>query len=322
MGEFLVYAKLLDGRGGARDLSKAEIETWTPETGLLWLHLDYSHPDAEAWLTEHSGLDEIAVAALTAEDTRPRATTHNGGLLVALRGVNMNPESDPEDMVSVRLWVDGNRVISSRKRRLLSMDDIVKALNEGDGPESSGEFLAILCDRLIWRMANAIDTAEDRVDELEESVLTMARGRLRHELSELRRQTIALRRYLAPQRDALSWLQTVRQTWFDDHHKIMVREAADRLAQYIETLDSVRERAAVTQEELVNQISEESNSRMYLLSIVSALFLPLGFATGLLGINVGGIPGADNDHAFMIFIGILLAISISILLYFRFKRWV
>ena len=95
----------------------------------------------------------------------------------------------------------------------------------------------------------------------------------------------------------------------------------DRLAQYIETLDSIRERAAVSQEELVNQISEESNSRMYVLSIVSAIFLPLGFATGLLGINVGGIPGAENHYAFAIFIGILVALAGGLLVFFRYKKW-
>jgi zinc transporter len=322
MDDFLVYAYLLDGRGGAKHLSHAEVDAWTPDQGLLWLHMDYSAPGTKDWLEQQDYLDDIAVNALTVEDTRPRATSHNGGLLVALRGVNMNPESDPEDMVSIRLWLDENRVISSRKRRLLSVDDILDAFKENEGPESSGDFLAMLCNRLAWRMSNAIDNAEDRVDELEESVLTVARGKLRHELSELRRQAISLRRYLAPQREALSWLQTVRLAWFDDKSKLEVRESADRLSQYIETLDSIRERAAVTQEELINQISEESNARMYLLSLVSALFLPLGFATGLLGINVGGIPGADNDSSFMIFVGILLTITVGILLYFRFKRWV
>lgn len=322
MGDFLIYAFLLDCQGGSREMSPDEIASWTPEQGLLWLHFDYSKPGTKEWLEQQDYLDDIAIAALTAEDTRPRATTHNGGLLVALRGVNMNPESDPEDMVSIRLWLDPHRVISSRKRKLLSVDDILAALKEGEGPESAAGFLAMLCDRLVWRMAYAIDNAEDRVDELEESVLTMARSKLRRDLSELRRQAISLRRYLAPQREALSWLQSLRLSWFEESGKIDIRESANRLSQYIETLDSIRERAGVTQEELVNQISEESNARMYLLSLVSAVFLPLGFATGLLGVNVGGVPGVDNSDSFMIFVGVLVVIAAGIMVYFRYKRWV
>ncbi|CAA0105905.1 Zinc transport protein ZntB [Zhongshania aliphaticivorans] len=321
MDEFLVYAKILDGQGGARDISEAELSTWQPEQGLLWLHFDYSKPETLSWLEDHSGLDDIAISALVAEDTRPRATSHCGGLLMALRGVNMNPEADPEDMVSIRLFVHEHRIISSRKRQLLSVDDIVRSFKEGEGPETSSEFVAMLCDRLVRRMAGPIDNAEDKVDELEENLLSSARAKLRSELGQVRRQSIALRRYLAPQRDALSWVQSERLPWFGDDQRRHVREVSDRLAQYIETLDSIRERAAVSQEELVNQISEESNNRMYVLSIVSAIFLPLGFATGLLGINVGGIPGADNGDAFAIFIGILVAISGALLVFFRYKKW-
>jgi zinc transporter len=321
MDEFLIYAKILDGKGGARDVSQAEVASWQPGDGLLWLHCDYSKPGTKMWLEASSGLDDITIAALVAEDTRPRATSHNGGLLMALRGVNLNPEADPEDMVSIRLFVTEHRIISSRKRRLLSVDGIVRSFVENEGPENSAGFVADLCDRLVRRMAGPIDNAEEKVDELEESLLTSGRAKLRSELGQVRRQSIALRRYLAPQREALNWVQSERLSWFGDAHRLRVREVNDHLAQYIETLDSIRERAAVSQEELVNQIQEESNSRMYVLSIVSAIFLPLGFATGLLGINIGGIPGAENNNAFVIFIGMLLALTFGLLIFFRHKKW-
>ena len=70
---------------------------------------------------------------------------------------------------------------------------------------------------------------------------------------------------------------------------IKAKEVPGSLIRYLEDLDSVRDRASVTQEELVNQISEEMNLRMYVFPEVAVVFLPLGFLTGLLGINVGGI---------------------------------
>ena len=326
MSQFIIYAYLFDGEGGASVLDEKALSAWTPEQGVLWVHLDYSHPETRPWLQKFSqrsdsALDDISVSALLAEDTRPRAAAHNGGLLMALRGVNMNPNADPEDMVSIRLFADQYHIISSRKRKLLSVDDIISRFGKCEGPCNSAEFVALLCDRLVSRMSGPIDEAEDQVDLLEESLLSTARVKLRSQLSDLRRQAIALRRYLAPQREALNWILSERVAWFEAEDRARVREAGDQLAQYIETLDSVRERAAVTQEELINQISEESNARMYILSIVSAVFLPLGFATGLLGINVGGIPGADNDQAFMIFIAMLVGLAALMLVYFRYKRW-
>ena len=89
---------------------------------------------------------------------------------------------------------------------------------------------------------------------------------------------------------------------------------------YIEDLESARDRAAVTQEELSARLAEDMNRNTYLLSIVAALFLPLGFITGLLGINVGGIPGADVKWAFAAVCGMLAVIvALQVWLFRRFR---
>ena len=91
---------------------------------------------------------------------------------------------------------------------------------------------------------------------------------------------------------------------------------------YIEDLDSARERAAVTQEELSSRLSEQMDKRMYLLSVVAVIFLPLTFLTGLLGINVEGIPGAKHEWAFFIVCSVLVGFLILMFSFFRHKRWV
>ncbi len=101
-----------------------------------------------------------------------------------------------------------------------------------------------------------------------------------------------------------------------------LRETSDRMMRYIEDLDSSRERASVAQEELMSRLSENMEKRMYVLSIVSTVFLPLSFFTGLLGINVGGIPGAENKTAFLIVCLILSGFAAIQFLIFKLKKWV
>lgn len=60
---------------------------------------------------------------------------------------------------------------------------------------------------------------------------------------------------------------------------------------------------------------------MYILSVIAAIFLPLGFLTGLLGINVGGIPGADNPYAFWIFIAMLTTLTTGQIALFKALKW-
>ena len=74
-------------------------------------------------------------------------------------------------------------------------------------------------------------------------------------------------------------------------------------------------------EEVLSQLSAQMNERMYVMSIVAALFLPLGFFTGLLGINVGGIPGVNNEAAFWIVSGLCGAILLILTAIFRKRGW-
>ncbi|MBR9828280.1 MAG: zinc transporter ZntB [Oceanospirillales bacterium] len=314
-----LHALLLDGRGGSRPLTPAEVNAWSPDQGTLWLHMDYTEAGTRDWLEQHSDLPELAIESLLAENTRPRVALLGEHLLMALRGVNTNPGADPEDMVSIRLCVSATRIISTRKRRLMSVSRLLEELDKGMGPSNSAELIVQLNDRLVERMGTTVENLDDSLSDLELDLLSQPSGEMRQAVRSLRRQSISLRRYYAPQRDAFNQLQNERLSWLTTEVKLALREVSDRLLRHIEDLDMLRERAAMAQEELTSQQGEQLNQRMYVLSIISAIFLPLGFLTGLLGINVGGIPGADNDNAFLLFL-VSLSLMVGGLLWL-FRRW-
>jgi len=318
----LIAAYQLDGSGGGTTLGWQDVKNQTEKEGLSWIHLDYTEPEAEQWLKQESGLDELVVSALISDDPRPRSAVMKDGLLVILRGVNLNPGADPEDMVSIRLWISERRIISTRRRKLLSVTDLCNAIEQGSGPTSTGDFLVAIASRLVDRMSTVIQEIEDSTDLLEDQVLSEYSYELRTEISGLRREAISLRRYLAPQRDAMMRLHTERVPWLNEMDRLRLREVADNTMRYIEELDAIRERAIVIQEELMSRISEQMDKRMYVLSMVAAIFLPLGFFTGLLGINVGGIPGADYKGSFLIFCFILVVVVFLQILIFRKMKWI
>lgn len=320
--EGLLHARLLNGSGGAKKLTWSEINGHHPEGTILWLHFDYTHPRVREWITKKSNLNKLVAKALLTEENRPRATVFQDGLLLALRGVNHNPGSNPEDMVAIRMWIDPSRIISTRRRDLLSVDDLVAELDKGTGPSTSGEFLVDMADSLTVRMAQVVEEIDETADQLEEQVMDAKSHDLRVALAALRRQTITLRRYLSPQREAMAHLQVEKVSWITDSDRIRLREVSDRLIRHIEDLDAARERAAVTHEELISRLSDQLNMRLYLLSLVAAIFLPLSFLTGLFGINVGGIPGSEYPFAFAIFTGSLSIIAFSLIIIFRKKKWI
>ncbi len=318
----LIFAVILDGKGGGREIGWDGIDAWSPGSGMLWVHLDFQSSQAKNWLNEKSGIDPVLARTIVAADARPRVVALDDALMVSLRGVNLNPGANPEDMVGIRVWIDRDRIISVRHRRLMAAQDLRAKLANGYGPKTNGEFLARLTDSLIERMGPVVSELEDHVDDLENQVLTKGRSSLRTELSDIRRVAITLRRYLAPQRDAMSRLMLEDMTWLSTMDKAMLREVADRTTRYVEDLDSARERAAVVHEELAARLADQMNRTMYVLTVVAAILLPPSLLTGLFGINVGGMPGVDNEWSFAIIVVGIVIIAVVEFFVLRWLKWI
>lgn len=318
----LISSFVLDGHGGGRGIDWDDLGKPTTLGGPYWVHLDRNGVHTEAWLRNDSGLGSLQVDALLASETRPRVAFMNDGILMTLRGVNLNPGADPEDMVSLRIWADEQRIITVRLRKLMAVKDVLEKMAGEKGPLSTSDTLRMLAVGLVHRMSPVIEDMNDDIDALENDMVENPTSDIRHRLKELRREAIALRRYLAPQREALSRVHTENLHWMPVEHRLAFREAADQLARIVEDLDAMRERAAVIQDELTNRTAEHMNRNMYTLSVVAALMLPLGVITGMLGMNVGGVPLAESKDGFLVIMAVLGAVVGLQIFIFRRLKWI
>ena len=319
--EGLVYAHRIAADRHPQLLTWTDVDTWQPERGVLWIHLDAENDTALGWINQRSGLSPLIREALLEQGTRPRSVMDESGLLVILRGVNCSPGADPEDMVAIRMFLTDQRIITMRRNRVMAIQDINERLVSGSGPTTVGEFFVAVVDRITDRIGEIVADIEDRVDDVEDTIVSAQTAELRPRLAELRRESIHLRRYIAPQRDMLARLTHERIAWLTEPDRVLLRESAERTARYVEDIDTARERALIAQEELNNRLAERMNRAMYTLSIVAAIFMPLGLLTGLLGINVGGIPGTENPWAFFEVTVLLLVLAIVLIFWFRKIKW-
>lgn len=316
--ECVVHSVLLDGKGGCREAC-AERGQAIGEQEIQWSHIEYAQPGAMAWIVQQ-GISETVAETLTRVESRPRMIAVGTGVVVILRAVNLNPGADLEDMVSLRLWIEPGRIISVRQRPTLSIQDIKSLLESGSGPATEGEFLVMLVERLAERIGESVDEIEEKISSCEEFI-NDSENDMHNTVSVLRRKTASIRRFLAPQREALDAVYRLSKNILNESESYFLREQADRITRYVEDLDLARERTLVLQEDLRNQLAEEQNSRTYLLSIVAAIFLPLSFLTGVFGMNVAGLPGTENGWAFNYVSFGMLLVAIGLIVYMRFKRW-
>ncbi|MFC4671721.1 zinc transporter ZntB [Seohaeicola nanhaiensis] len=306
----LVAGFRMDGRGGAEAIvpeGRTVEEMRQAGPGFVWLHFARPGPEEEDWLSS-AGLDGVVRDALDAAETRPRCTVYEDGVLMNMRGVNLSEGAQPEDMVSLRLWVTGDLVISVQRRQVKAVQDVIDGCARMKAPGDPGELVARLALRLADRAEPVVAELNERIDDLEDGFEAEHHQRMRGEVGEIRRVSIILRRFMFPLRDALSTLGIEDVDWLTPAARSRIREATERVTRLAEDLDSIRDRAEVVHDQVLEMRAEVANRQMLILSVVAAIFLPLGLLTGLLGINVGGVPGAEEPWAFWAVCGLLAAI--------------
>lgn len=305
----VLWAYHIDAAGQAGKITLDGVSQAQQQAGFTWVHLQCDALDARQAMSSLN-LASTVVESLEALDTRPKTLQIDNGLLIYLRGINKNPDADPEDMVSLRIWFTEHGIVSARRRgrNLLSVQDVRDQLDQGMSVASPGALVLELIKQVVVRIGEMVDIVDEELVGFETADVITTRARQR--LVVVRRQAAAIRRYLAPQRDALDTLYRAN-TLLTSEQAFALREQTDRMTRYVEDLDLARERALVLQDELRNRIAEKQGMVLYVLSLVTAIFLPLSFLTGIFGMNVGGLPGVDNPQAFnLLAIGMLLLAAV------------
>lgn len=287
-----------------------------------WLHCDRTAKPFAAWA--EANLPAPVLVSLLQAETRPRCDAVGEGLLLTLRGINLNPGAEGEDMVALRLWVTERLIVTTRFRRVFVIEDMREDLLQGRAPASTGAFIARLADRMTARIEEVSLDREDATDAVEEELLddrsdTLGTGE--QEISRIARSVIKLRRHVAPQREALSRLAMTEIAFLGPAERYELREVANRTQRTVEELDATRDRLASLRAHVDSLHAWRMGRQSFVLSVAAAIFLPLGFLTGLFGVNVGGMPGVGFQHAFAILTVASAVIGIALWLLFRWLRW-
>lgn len=281
-----------------------------------WTQLNRRHVQLLPFL-QTADLGRAAIDAIEEENARPRLAKYGGeGFLLNLK-LLAHSEGALESIGTLRLWIDPEFLLSFQGRELPVLDQLRQGLDR-DLPMA--QLLWSLLKRIAEDWSELVEKWDEECDTLEEQLLRRSSTKAYNSLLRLRSQVLSLRRHLLAQKSALRrlsetcphWLSTVRYEF---------QENASMYERLVAELDHLRERAHLLQEERENRQNDRQNRQLYMLTLLSAIFLPLTFATGLLGVNVQGIPFAEKPWAFGGFCLSLLLIFLGQVAYLRWRKW-
>jgi zinc transporter len=308
--------RIVDGKATRVDIKEA----LTCTADLVWVHLSTTAEHAQTWLRDEAKLLDYVVDALTATETRPRCEAVGEGAFLNLRG-RSKEELDTSDLLaSVRIWAVKGRVYSVTRKPLIAVAEVEKMVEHHE-VRDPGDLIAAFATAITTDLDPDVATLGDELDDCEEQLDANRVFELRRAVSKVRVAAIGYKRFLSPQRAALEKLAALPGDWLADDDRLHLAAAADRAARMAEELESIRERSALIHETLTDLRAEQIDNRSLIISIAAMVFLPLTFLTGLYGMNVKGLPYAEEPWAFDAIAGACVLIAVGVVAYFAMRHW-
>lgn len=264
----------------------------------LWLHFNFADTRADLWIASCDQLSREAREFLLGDDARVRAEPLGDGVGVVLSDLHHDFESDPDGIGLMRIHVGPLLVVSGRRHPLESVNRLRREMIEGAKIVSPVDWLSHFVHQMCESFSSVVAGLGAKVDEAEDRILA---GRLVAEgkdLGHIRRLLARLRRHLSANRQALVHARARLPGWCCDTDSGELRLAIERLEGVGQDLELVQERARLLQEEIAARLGEATNRNLYLLSIVTAVLMPVTLITGVFGMNVAGLPFLQTAGGF------------------------
>lgn len=280
-----------------------------PNDEFIWLHFSLSNSSTEPWLRRCFKLPQAFYESLHSGPGATRLEPDNNCLVVVMHDVLFDLTFDTSAVAKCNIYVDPQFLISARLRPLRSLERLRSAVREGGIFSSSINLLAHLLEDQANVLMEVLRRSAARVDEIEDKLLASHVAFSRGELGSLRRVLVRLQRLLAPEPASFFRLVNRPPRWISPEDLTDLRQAAEEFSAAVGDTQALIERVKLLQEELAAQVNEQTNRTLYVLTLVTVLALPINLVAGLFGMNVGGIPLAENGRGFFVIIGVLLLLT-------------
>lgn len=289
-----------------------------------WVDVDLSKPEDHEWLVTQSGLSEELIAFLVRENFVNHRNLHDGSVLIALKVSGDQSTLNPLGLVDLKIFIDANRIITIRYHPVMAIEQTYAYLKNTpqNSVTHSGKVMDVfshIVNNLIVHIEKITFTMSDRLAVLEDQYFDNGTVFDSAVLLKLRGDICKIRRILNVLRNTLLIRIEDAILPIDKEARVGMLRASNHVTLNIDNLDDLVSRIDTLQNLDNTNRAEAMSQSSFRLTIVATVFLPLTFVSGLLGMNVGGIPETDSPWGFWAITGgmVTLATGLWVYLYRR-----
>ncbi|WP_343464596.1 transporter [Pantoea sp.] len=306
---YLFTANAPPQRLNAREAGQLGQQTLTPSS-FLWLHINLNHARAERWVQDHFLVDSDFFDEIHSASPRTRLAHQNEALMAVLNDVTFRQEERSTQNATLWIWCCPQLMVSARYRPVGMIERMHEHLHQLGFTQPDDMLLWLLGEQEA-QLEQVVRRTSQAVDVIEERLLSAAIKTNRSELGHLRRMLLRVQRLLAPEPAALFRLLNRPPSWLKREPLGELRIFTEEFSVALNDLAGLMERIRLLQEEIAASLLEQSNRTLFLLTVITVLALPINIIAGFFGMNVGGIPLANNPHGFLLLVLVVLVFTLA-----------
>jgi magnesium transporter len=305
---------------------KPNVETIAAE-GLRWVNIERPSPLECAWLEEHFGFHALDLEDVLSRNQRPKIDEYPDYMFIVLHVPHYNKERARLDAAELNVFVGHGYIVTLPNVPLKPLGRLFAQLEDNQErreeyfAKGSGYVLYEILSELFDYCFPILDKIGFKLDRLRDAIFTERRSEeVVRDISDVKHEIVSYRKVIQPERSTLRLLERTRylpddlEVYFDD-----IVDKAERIWDQLDNYKEVVEALEATNESV---IAHKQNDILRLLTIFSVILLPLTLISGIFGMNFSHIPFSQNYHGFIATVGVMLAIAIVMLTFFRIKRWI
>ncbi|MFH1820899.1 MAG: magnesium/cobalt transporter CorA [Methanobacteriota archaeon] len=292
---------------------------------VTWINMDGVHQaEIVKQLGDYFGMHPLVLEDILHTDQCPKMEDFGNYIFTVLKMLYHDEQSNETVMEQVSLILGPNFVISFQEKEGDVFDPIRERIrsNKGRIRKMGTDYLAYaLMDAIVDGYFLILEKIGEKVEFIEEKLVTNPKPETLHAIHNLKRELIFLRKSVWPLREVVSGLERGESPLIKDTTKVYLRDIYDHTIQVIDTVETLRDMVSGMIDIYLSSVSNKMNEVMKVLTIIATIFIPLTFVAGIYGMNFRFMPELEWGMGYPLVLLLMLAVSISMLFYFRGKKW-
>jgi len=302
------------------------IDDWRRESDdKLWVDIQEPVQEViEPLLEERFGFHELAAEDTLSTNTLPKYDSFSNYDFFIFRTVDVNLSVHQSETYKIAAFLGTNFLFTVHRRPLRAIDDVVNRLRSDRRLLERGpDFLLYsIVDQMVDAHFPLVEQIEEAVDDLQDRIFEKAENLHLDELLHLKRDLGVLRRHTLPQRELLNQISRGDARFVQRQHLIYFRDVYDHMFRISETIDVDRDQMTATMDAYLSVVANRTNETMKVLTIFSAIMLPLSLIAGIYGMNFEHMPELKWLHGYPFALGLMAIVATVMIGWFWFRGWI